>query len=181
MSEQQTAFAALQELAHKSSRFAQPLPAQIDTGAQWSGVGFSLMGFQFIVPMGQLAEILEIPNLTRLPNVHGWVKGVANIRGRLLPVFDMAEFLGGRLTNHRKVQRVLIVDVENLYLGLWVDYVHGMQYFPAENELTNLPDVLPHSMSHYVSGGFELEKNLWFVFNSTALLEDKAFLDVALD
>ena len=113
--------------------------------------------------------------------MHSWVKGVANIRGRLLPVLDMAEFLGGRLTNHRKVQRILIVEAENLYLGLWVDYVHGMQHFPVENELTNLPDVLPHSMNHYVSGGFELEKNLWFVFNPTALIEDKTFLDVALD
>ena len=180
MSEEQAAFSALQELANKSWHSAQQLPAQIDTGSQWSGVGFSLLGFQFVIPMGQLAEILEVPNFTRLPNVQSWVKGVANIRGRLLPIFDLAEFLGGHLTNHKKVQRILVMDTNTLYSGLWVDYVYGMQHFPLDSELESLPSTLPNSVGPYVSGGFQLDQTSWFIFNSIALIEDPKFLNVAL-
>ena len=112
MSENQAAFIALQELANKSWRHAQQLPAQVDTGSEWTGVGFSLLGLQFVVPMGQIAEILEIPGFTPLPNVKSWVKGVANIRGRLLPIFDMGEFFGGRLKNNKKVQRILALATD---------------------------------------------------------------------
>jgi twitching motility protein PilI len=181
MSEEQAAFAALQELANKSWRSAQQLPAQIDTRPQWSGVGFSLLGFQFVVPMGQLAEILEVPNFTRLPNVESWVKGVANIRGRLLPILDMGAFLGGRLTGHKKIQRVLVLDTGTFYAGLWVDYVHGMQHFPVDSAFESLPEGLPYSVSAYVSGGFQVGETPWFVFNPIALLEDPNFLGVALD
>ena len=180
MSEHQAAFIALQELANKSWHYAQPLPAQTDTGSEWSGVGFSLLDLQFVVPMGQIAEILEIPSFTRLPNVQSWVKGVANIRGRLLPIFDMGEFFGGRLKNNKKVQRILALDTDNVYSGLWVDHVHGMQHFPIDSKLEHLPGGLPHSISAYISGGFQPGESPWFVFNPVALVEDPIFLNVAL-
>ena len=181
MPKKQTAFSILQELANKSWRFAQQLPAQVDADSHWSGVGFSLLGFQFVVPMGQVAEILEVPNFTHLPNVRSWVKGVANIRGRLLPIFDMGEFLGERLTNHKKMQRVLVLDTDAMYSGILVDGVHGMQHFPIDSELESLPAVLPESVSAYVSGGFQIGEMSWFVFNPMALIEEPKFFDVALN
>ena len=182
MSEKQSAFAVLQTLANKSRNAAETLPAQVDTVSHWSGVGFYLLGFQFVIPMGQLAEILAIPNFTRLPNVQGWVKGVANVRGRLLPIFDMGLFLGGRLTNHKKVQRILVLDIGTLYAGLWVDKVSvpSIQRFPTDSQLDSLPAVLPQSVSKYVSGSFQPEQTPWFVFNPMALIEDPKFFDVAL-
>ena len=180
MPKKQTAFSVLQELANRSWRFAQQLPAQGDTASQWSGVGFSLLGFQFVIPMGQVAEILEVPNFAHLPNVQSWVKGVANIRGRLLPILDMGEFLGGSLTNHKKRQRVLVLDTDTVYSGLWVDGVHGMQHFPVDSEFETLPAILPESVRTYVSGGFQPGKIPWFVFNPMTLIEEPKFFDVAL-
>lgn len=180
MSTGQAAFLALRELATKSRRCARPLPARTGTELQWSGIGFSLLGFQFVIPMGQVAEILELPSFTGLPNVKNWVKGVANIRGRLLPIFDMGEFLGDRLTAHKKVQRILVLDTEILYAGLWVDCVHGMQHFPLNSELKHLPAMLPESVKAYVNGGFQSNQTPWFIFNPIDLIEDPKFLDVAL-
>ena len=115
-----------------------------------------------------------------LSNVKSWVKGVANIRGRLLPIFDMGEFFGGRLKNNKKVQRILALDTDNVYSGLWVDHVHGMQHFPIDSKLEHLPGGLPHSISAYISGGFQPGESPWFVFNPVALVEDPVFLNVAL-
>jgi len=181
MPEEQAAFSALQSLAQKSWASAQQLPAQIDTTPQWSGVGFSLMGIQFVVPMGEIAEMLEVPGFTRLPGVQPWVKGVANVRGRLLPVFDLAEFFGGHLTGNKKQQRILVLDASSIYSGLWVDRVYGMQHFSVDTKIQSIPDDVPGVLRPFIAGGYQATDKPWFVFNPKALIDDARFLDAALN
>lgn len=128
----QEAFQALVNLAMQSRRSAKGLPSQIDTQPHWSGIGFELLGRHFVAPMGEVSEMLEVPYYTRLPGVKPWVKGVANVRGRLLPVCDLAVFLGGRIQAPRKQQRILVLENQDLYTGLLVDRVLGMQHFPVD-------------------------------------------------
>jgi len=180
MVEQQSAYAVLQSLAYSSLSSAQQLPAQIETVPQWSGVGFSLMGHYFVVPMGELAEMLEIPSHTRLPGVHSWVRGVANVRGRILPLFDTAAFFSGALTGQKKYQRLLVIDNEAVYAGLWVDQVFGMQYFPADSKQTSVPESVPSRLAEFVDGYYEVGGRQWMVFQSHELSRDQHFLNVAV-
>lgn len=181
MADNQTAYLALKMLAAKSLNSAQQLPAQSDVIPQWSGVGFSLMGIQFVVPMGEIAETLEVPNFTRLPGVHSWAKGVANVRGRLLPLFDMAEFFGGHLVGNKKQQRVLVLDADSIYSGLWVDRIYGMQHFPVDTKMHAIPDTVSEEFRPFIVDGYQTDDKPWFVFSPKALLEDGRFLDVALN
>ena len=180
MADNHTAYQTLKALANKSLRSAQQLPAQIDVAPQWSGVGFSLLGQYFVVSMGELNEMLELPVYTKLPGVAPWVKGVANVRGRLLPVFDLAAYFGGALSGARKQQRLLVIDREQIYSGLWVDQVFGMQYFPADTYTDQLPDQLPASLRLFVDGCFVQGGRQWTVFHPLRLLEQEQFLDVAV-
>ena len=179
MSDDRKAYLALATLAANSLRSAQQLPAQIDASPQWNGIGFSLLGAFFVVSMGELNEMLEVPNYTKLPGVRSWVKGVANVRGRLLPVFDLAAYFGSTLLGSKKQQRLLIIDRNQIYAGLWVDQVFGMQYFPVDAHSKRLPTVLPESIRSFVSGSFEHENRHWVVFHPLRLLEQSGFLDVA--
>lgn len=179
MSDDQKAFHALRSLAHLSLQAAQQLPAQTDATPQWSGVGFSLLGINFVVSMGELNEMLEVPSYTKLPGVQSWVRGVANVRGRLLPVFDLAAYFGGLLTGAKKQQRLLVIDREQIYAGLWVDQVFGMQYFPVDTRTESLPDTLPESLEQFVEGCFNFESRSWVVFHPLRLMEQANFLDVA--
>ena len=47
-----------------------------------------------IAPMGNVVEMLPVPEATPLPGVQPWVAGLANVRGRLLPLFDLEVFFG---------------------------------------------------------------------------------------
>ncbi|MEO0443033.1 MAG: chemotaxis protein CheW [Pseudomonadota bacterium] len=181
MADNQTAYLALRELASKSLQSAQQLPAQVDVVAQWSGVGFSLFGLNFIVSMGDLNEMLEVPPHTKLPGVEPWVKGVANVRGRLLPVFDLAAYFGGKLYGNKKQQRLLVIDREQVYAGLWVDQVFGMQYFPVDSKTSTLPSTIPDSVVELTDGCFHVEGGMWTVFHPLKLLEQSRFLDVAVN
>jgi twitching motility protein PilI len=179
MSDQVSAYNVLQALAKQSLASAQQLPEQIDTVEQWSGIGFSLLGFYFVVPMNELAEMLEVPPYTRLPSVHSWVKGVSNIRGRLLPLFDLAVFYSGVLTGHKKNQRLLVIDNDSVYAGLWVDQVFGMQYFDASTKVPLVDVQLPSRLDEFVDGYYELNGKKWMVFSSRVLSVDAQFLNVA--
>lgn len=179
MSDEQKAYLALQALAQKSLQAAQQLPAQTDATPQWSGVGFSLMGMDFVVSMGELNEMLEVPGYTKLPGVQSWVRGVANVRGRLLPVFDLAAYFGGSLAGAKRQQRLLVIDREQVYAGLWVDQVYGMQYFPVDTRTSTLPQSFPATMEAFTEGCFEHDNRSWVVFHPLKLMEQANFMDVA--
>lgn len=174
-----SAYQVLQQLAEKSLSHAQQLPSQVDTVEQWSGIGFSLLGYRFVTPMGELAEMLKIPVYTRLPGVQPWIKGVSNIRGRLLPIFDLAAFYSGALSGHKKDQRLLVVDNPVTYVGLWVDQVLGRQFFDADTKQESGSIDLPDKLANCVDGYYETDDQQWIVFSLKSLTQDPEFIDVA--
>ncbi len=60
-----------------------------------------------------------------------WMKGVANVRGRLMTVMDLSRFLGQPSELQEKRRRLLVLDQDDLYTGVIVDEVLGMQHFPS--------------------------------------------------
>jgi len=178
MTDTQIAFQALVDLAQQSRHFAAGLPAQVDIKPHWSGIGFELMGQRFVAPMGEVSEMLEVPVSTRLPGVQPWVRGVANVRGRLLPLFDMGVFFGDQLTSKRKQHRVLILETEGLYSGLIVDRVFGMQHFPVDTFSATREERVGE-VGGYVDGCYQVKGVEWGVFNPGKLAQEPTFLNAA--
>jgi twitching motility protein PilI len=178
MSQSTSAFQTLVLLAQQARAAAQGLPAQADIRPEWSGIGFSLMGCRFVAPIGEISEMLEVPPFTHLPGVQPWVKGVANVRGRLLPIFDLAQFFGERITSPRKKRRILILETETLYTGLMVDEVHGMQHFPMD-EYRDHPGQIPDVIQPFVSGCYPTHEHTWSLFRPAFLADDLRFTSAA--
>ncbi|MBD2857382.1 purine-binding chemotaxis protein CheW [Spongiibacter sp. KMU-158] len=145
----------------------------------WSGVGFALAGHSFVVPMGEVSEVLVEPNVTRIPGVKTWVKGVANIRGRLLPMIDLGAFLGLESRSHRN-RRVLVCENDDFLVGLLVDEVLGMQYFQRRTYFDSNED-LPAELGRFIQGGYRVGENAqtWLLFKIARLFDDYEFLNVA--
>ncbi len=177
---QKAAFQTLVDLAEKSRQYAQALPARVDASPRWSGIGFSLLGCRFVAPLGQISEMLEVPPSTSLPGVRPWVVGLSNVRGRLLPLFDMTQYLGGKAFALRKQHRVLVVDTKGFFSGLIVDQAYGMQHFTSEEFDEDGGDV-PESVQSLVKGSYkDAVGNTWAVLNIPSLLEETRFANAAL-
>lgn len=155
---------------------AAALPAQQENREIWSGIGFRIAGNYYVAPMDEVGEVLPEPRFTLLPGVKRWVRGVANVRGRLLPVMDLCGFLGLTLSDNRKSRRVMVVEYEGLFAGLTVDEVLGMQHFGVESFAQSV-DGIPDSVRPYVHGTFSRERD-WVVFSPYVLATDAGFLDV---
>lgn len=173
------AFEVLVNLATQSRRSAMGLPAQADMAPRWSGIGFACMGFRMVVPMGQVSELMEVPSATRLPGVHSWVIGLSNVRGRLLPLFDLARFIGGHINNQRKAHRVLVWESDSLYSGLVVDRAFGMKHFIADTYDEEVVE-LPECLKPYVGGAYkDAAGDFWSVFDMSLLAEDPNFINAS--
>jgi twitching motility protein PilI len=178
MAEALEPFAALVALAQRSIEHAHGLPAQVEVKPTWSGVGFTLAGQRCVAPIAEVAEVLMVPPATRLPGVQPWVRGVANVRGRLLPLIDLEGFFGGQISGNRKRQRVLVLEYGDLYTGLLVGEIHGMQHFPVDcfhNEpIEELAPIGP-----FLAGAYRVRDLDWAVFSPFRLARDARFFNAA--
>ena len=170
-------FAILLDLAERSVQGAQGLPAQVDIKPHWSGIGFKLADHYFLAPMGEVVEILAQPPSTRLPGVQSWVQGVSNVRGRLLPLIDLEGFFGGALGN-RKQRRVLAMEYGDLYSGLIVSEVFGMQHIPVDAFSDSVPEGLDR-IKPFLAGSYLHNGLVWSVFSPFQLAQNSEFFNAA--
>lgn len=181
MTDSSQAFKLLLDVAIDARQTAKGLPAQLDIKPHWSGIGFVLFGRRFVAPMGEVVEMLEVPHYTPLPGVQGWIRGLANVRGRLLPLTDLAVYLGGRLEAPRRNRRVLVIEHGDTYSGLVVDGVLGMQHFPVDSYVQEMAGIDHESMVPFLQGSFREENGRdWVVFSPWLLVSDERFFQAAL-
>jgi twitching motility protein PilI len=174
-----SSFEYLQSLAARCRAGLTVLPSARDNRAiVWSGVGFRIGEQYCVTAMDDIAEVLTEPAATRLPGVKPWVRGVANVRGRLLPLVDLSAFLGEQAALEQSQRRVLVIEKGEIYLGLIVDDVFGMQHFNVDTfRLDGGLNVA--AMANYIQGGYQQDQRYWVVFRPAQLIEDNNFYTVA--
>jgi twitching motility protein PilI len=169
----------LREIERRSRVKAAGLPQQQEAEEQWSGIGFRIGNLQLLAPLGQVSEIMTIPAMSRVPGTKSWVLGIANVRGNLLPIMDLAGYLYGRRTVLTKRSRALVVSHRGVFAGLLVDEVMGLRHFPEENRISQMPrtDV---AVVPYLDRGYRVGDESWLVFSMRKLAESPLFLQVAV-
>lgn len=179
MAQSQTAFQLLLDIDQRCRSLAAGLPLQETRQQGWSGIGFRMGERYYVAPMGEVDEILHEPRCAALPGVKPWVKGIANLRGRLLPIMDLYAFFGHELSPLRKQRRVLVIDHQDVFAGLLVDEVLGMQHFSERSLMPESPDDSEPNIAPYIQGRF-LREQAWRVFSPRVLVQSPGFMDVAL-
>ena len=173
-----TPYDLLKDIEARSRSRALGLPQQIEVRRTWSGIGFRVGDLLMVSSLGEISEILVYPTLTRVPQAKSWVKGIANVRGTLLPVLDLRGFIEGVATDMSRRVRVLMIQYDNLTAGLMVDEAMGLRHFFDEERVGGLAS-LPAGYQEFIIGGYKQGNTQWGVFNMTSLATNKRFLEVA--
>lgn len=146
---------------------------------QWIGIAFEVGGQEFVAPMGEVSEILAMPELTPIPLTKPWLLGVANVRGRLLPLADLAKFLHIDSHERLKNKKVMVIDQDGVFSGILVDQVTGMvQFSGSDYKDTPLPESSP--FAPYNHGKFSKEGKDWYVVMPSLLFSDSEYLNAAI-
>lgn len=167
----------LADLDRRAREHAFGLPEQVEVEATWDGVAFRLGELRLVAPLAQVKEILEYPDTSRVPGAQAWVRGIANVRGTLLPIMDLNGFLFGGETGRRQ-SRALVIEHEGSAVGLLVNEVLGMRHLRPDDE-TALPEGLDARLRPFVTTAFQHGTEVFPVFDFRGLLESPDFMQVA--
>jgi twitching motility protein PilI len=172
-------FELLKEL-EKRSRAATPgSVAEPDAAKEWVGVAFRMGGETFLVAREETREVLGYPAaVTRIPGAKTWVKGLANVRGQLLPLLDLRQFLGSGATASGRNTRIIVVNHRDVPAGLMVDEVLGFRRF-AESDFNPDPPPTVIRCDAYLAGAFRRGGEVWPVLSLKSLVESQSFLQAA--
>ena len=82
----------------------------------------------YAFPIEQVKEIRTVDDITKIPKSKDYVKGIMNLRGKIIPIVDVNKKIGVTSTETDSTkQRVLVVNVNDTLTGLLVDEVNEVQ------------------------------------------------------
>jgi twitching motility protein PilI len=172
-------FELLKELEKRSRTQTTAAAPDASAGREWVGVACRMGGETFLIAREETREVLGYPVvITRIPGAKSWVKGLANVRGSLLPMLDLRQFLGSGATTPGRNTRVVVVNHREIPAGLIVDEVLGFRRF-AEAEFN--PEAPPTVIrcDTYLAGAFRRGGEVWPVLSLKSLVESQSFLQAA--
>ena len=84
---------------------------------------FELASELFGLQIASVESIIKLQPITQVPNTPGFVEGVTNLRGNVLPVIDLRKRFGFEPKITDKDSRIIVVNVGKIKVGMIVDAV----------------------------------------------------------
>lgn len=166
-----------QALRDLQSRLADRLQAARtqERGRSWLAVECGTRGFLF--PLRDAGEIFAMAPLAAVPHSHSWFLGVANLRGHLHGVVDLAGFLGLEAQDAGREQSRLVGFNQALDINC-VLLVGGLSGLRSESELQLEPAEDAARPSFAGPQYRDASGRIWQELNLAALASDETFLAI---
>ena len=129
----------------------------------------------YCVSIDQVKEIRIVDFITKIPKSKSYVKGLMNLRGKIIPVIDVNNKLGlgETIITQNSKQRILVTDVNNTMTGLLVDEVNDVLKI-SSNAIEDIPqDAFVDN--NFFNGIVKINDNIIMI------LDVKKFLNHSLD
>ncbi len=128
-----------QILHARAQALARPPPAAPAEGAWLDLLEFRLARESYAVEARHVREVYPLKELTPLPGAPAFVRGIVNVRGRILPVFDLKKLFDLPEEGLTDLHRIIIVHGHGLELGLLADVTVGMRAIPVTSLQPPMP------------------------------------------
>ena len=120
---------------------------------------FSLGGETFAMPVEPVQQIVRISSITRVPHAPRPIRGVTNLRGRVIPVIDLRVRVGLPAAEIDRSSRIIAVGSRGRVIGLLVDAVHQVMHLDL-NLIQRPPEDVLTMQSDYIAGVYHLGESL---------------------
>jgi purine-binding chemotaxis protein CheW len=124
-------------LRERAAELARPVAAPGDIHVL-ELLEFRLASERYAVETRYVAEVHALRDLTPLPGTPPFVRGIVNLRGRILAVYDLKKFFALPEQGVTDLHRILVVDAGDFEIGLLADVVVGVRSLPL-SALSPLP------------------------------------------
>ena len=133
----------------------------------------------FGVAIACVTEIVGIQRITEVPDMPDFVKGVVNLRGRVIPVVDVRTRFKFEPRPYDDRTCVVVVDIQGTAVGLIVDKVNDVLTIPESN-VSPPPKVDPKKgFGHYIQGIGRVGEGVKILLDVSNLLFDEEIQQLA--
>ena len=98
---------------------------------------FSLEEEVFGIEIKYVTEIVGIQSITKVPEVPAYIKGIINLRGKIIPVIDVRIKFGKEAIAYNDRTCIVVIDIQEISVGLIVDNVE--EVLTIEDEVISPP------------------------------------------
>lgn len=145
---------------------------------------FLLGGEMFAIGILNIKEIIEYGNLTEVPMMPEFIRGVINLRGAVVPVVDLSARFGRKRTGITRRTCIVIIEVEaddgTQDVGVVVDSVSEVLEIPS-GEIEPAPSFGTRIRADFIAGMGKVNGKFVIVLSvdNVLSLDDLAMLDHA--
>ncbi|MBP1909158.1 chemotaxis protein CheW [Methanolobus bombayensis] len=135
---------------------------------------FNLGVEEFGVNIMQVQEIIRLPDVTRIPRSPEYVKGVINLRGKIIVVMDLDKRFGMNETEMTDESRIVVVDINGTIIGLVVDSVSEVIRLKDSN-IEQTPEIITQKINaEYLKGVGKMDERLLILLNLENIITETA-------
>lgn len=156
---------------------AQRLKAAAGEATPSARLGFEAGGGHWLARLDNSGEVLQVPEIQRVPLTRDWFLGVANIRGALYGVTDFGAFLGNPPTVRGPDNRLLLIGQPfGVNCALLVMRLAGLRNV-ADFEL----EEPPASRTAWSAAAWrDKDGRVWRELDTERVLAQREFIDIAV-
>ncbi len=140
---------------------------------------FYLSGEEYAISILRIREIIEYGQVTRVPRMPRWVRGVINLRGNVVPVIDLAVKFGMEETTTSKLSCVVLVEVaidgEPMVMGVIAESVNQVVDL-SSSDIRTPPAFGTKLRADYLLGMGSIGKNLALILDIDRILTTEELL-----
>jgi len=113
---------------------------------------FSIANEKFACKINQVIEITKMMEITKMPKAPVYIKGVINLRGKVIAVIDLARQLALPSSEQDEETRIIVVDLDDNIVGMLVESASEVMKISEEN-IEATPAVIESKIdTRYIEG-----------------------------
>lgn len=123
----------------------------------------------FAFKSSEVVEIIRMQPITFVPKLPPFVKGVINLRGKIVPLIDLRLKLGKPAVAYDEQTSIIVSEAETLTVGFIVDKVNDVTDI-SKTQISESPKLAHDSGNHFVTGIATLDGAVALILDVMQLL-----------
>ena len=133
---------------------------------------FRVKGEEYGVDIKNVVEVIGILKITSVPDMPEFIKGVVNLRGKVIPVVDVRTRFKIEFKEYDDRTCVIVVNINDSDIGLVVDIVSDVLDIP-EDVVVPPPSIQKNHSSRFIKGIGKLDEKVVIILDVNKLLYDE--------
>jgi purine-binding chemotaxis protein CheW len=143
---------------------------------------FSLAGEEYGIGILKVKEIIGLMAITPIPQTPAYVKGVINLRGKVIPVIELRSKFSMESIAYTERTCIIVVEVKSgdrkILMGIIVDSVSEVRNIKPGG-IEDTPSFGAKTQTDYILGMAKMEGGVKILLDIDCVLSEREFQDVA--